>query len=73
MNATQRLINECRDLCLELQIQTAGQQMKIATLLLLEHGCDYFSLAGERDFWRMQMETLITKRSPTQLARMGAK
>ena len=51
-SATQRFIGECRDLCLELQIQTAGQQMKIATLLLLEHGCDYFSLAGERDFWR---------------------
>ena len=68
MNATDQL-----DEFLEPKIQAAWKAMVIANLRMLEPGCDYFSLAGERDFWRMQMETLIAKRSPEQLARMEAK
>ena len=66
MTATQTLADEC----LELQIQTAGKKIEIANLMLLEPGCDYFGQMGERDFWRMQMEALIEKRSPAQIARM---
>ena len=73
MNVTQRLINECRDLCFDLKMRAAQNQIALLNLMMQEPGCDYFSLSGERDFWRIQMEALITKRSPAQIARMEAK
>ena len=69
MNATQRLTDEF----LELEIQKFCKKMENSYLMQMETDCDYFSLAGERDFWRLQMEALITKRSPAQIARMEAK
>ena len=63
MNSTDQLLDDLR----ELEIQTAGKRMEILSLMLLEPGCDHFDLSGERAFCRMQMETLIAKRSPAQI------
>ena len=63
-------IQKLSDECLELQIQTAGKRMEIANLMMQEPDSDFFGLAGERGFWRMQMEALIAKRSPGRVAQM---
>ena len=58
---------------LELEIQKFCKKMENSYLMQMETDCDYFSLAGERDFWRMQMEALIAKHSQAQIARMEEK
>ena len=69
MNAIDQLLDEF----LELEIQTAAKRMEIADHMMHQSGWDYFGFAGDRDHWRLQMEALIAKRSPAQIARMEEK
>lgn len=67
---TKERIQKLSDECLELEIQAAGKQLELANLMIKNPRYEYFGLAGERDLWRMKIESLVAMRSPERIAQM---
>ena len=63
-------VHELSDAVLEAKIVTAGLQVRLYQRMLDEAGCDQMGIAGDRDYYRQQMDTLISQRRPEQVRRM---
>jgi hypothetical protein len=66
-----RLLHFHNDWEREHYIRYCGEQLQEAMVRWERESC--FSARGEADFWRIEMEREISRRSPEQVARMEAK